>query len=144
MKLHHALAFVLAAGLPHAAFSAGKGPASSTDHSHDVVPVADAGSTSLTCIFQSGSNPNARKREWGLTSSSAWYSLPGNYQTTPYTNLQKFFSTASLNDITAACANSATYYGLVGYTLLAAFAASSTSSNYPIILNGSTELWPQY
>lgn len=139
MKLHCALALALAAFLPLAASAAG--PANKTDRSEKAVPAAEAGSSSLVCYFQKGTDTTWY---WGLTSASAWYSLPGNFQTTPYTKLEKFFSTASQGDITSACANSATYYGLVGYNLLAAFAATKKAGyNYPIVIN-NVELYPQY
>ena len=141
MKLHSALALALLTCCSATAF-AQKGPANKTDRAENAVPAATAGNTSLACYFQKdGSNT----WYWGLTSNSAWYEMPGDWQTTPLTKLQKFFSTASESQIRAACANTQTYYGLVGYTLQAAFAAQKSAGyNYPIIINGNTELWPQY
>lgn len=142
MKSHYALALVLAAALPHAALAAGKGPTSKTDRAENTLPVAEAGSTSLACYFQKGSDV---KWYWGLTSDSQWFALPGDWQKTPHTKLQKFFTTTNQNAVTSACANSATYYGLVGFTLQSAFAADKGAGyNYPIIFGGNTELWPQY
>ncbi|UXI67526.1 hypothetical protein [Tahibacter amnicola] len=141
MKVHYALAFALAASIPQLACAAGNGPASPADTAAKVSPPAASGTTSLACYFQKGTDI---KYEWGLTSNSEWYQLPGQYQTTTYTKLQKFFSTASTNDITTACNNAQVYYKLVGYTMFAAFAASSgAGSNYPIVIN-NTELYPQY
>jgi len=142
MKLHHALALVLFAALPSMTLAAGNGPANNQDRSEKAMPTAAAGSTSLACYFQKGGDTTWY---WGLTGNSAWYQLPGDWKTTPYTKLQKFFSTAGQSDITAACNNSSTYYGLVGYTFIAAFAADkSAGSNYPIVVGGNTELWPQF
>jgi hypothetical protein len=138
----HALAFAVAVCASPLALAAGKGPASAQDRSENAVPTSSSDTTSLACYFQKG---DSITWYWGLTSDSQWYTLPGSWQTTPYTKLQKFFSTASQSDITQACGNSSTYYGLVGYSLLAAFAADrKAGSNYPIIVGGSTELWPQY
>lgn len=142
MKLHHVLALAVAVCLPHAAFAAGKGPTGKTDLSEKTVPVAEADATSVACYFQKGSDI---KWYWGLTSNSAWYALPGNWKKTEYTKLEKFFTTASQSDITAACTNSATYYGLVGYNLFAAFASQKNAGfSYPIVVGGNTELYPQY
>lgn len=142
MKLRHVLALAIVAALPSLALAAGKGPANNKDLSEKSVPVAAADSASLACYFQKGSDT---KWYWGLTSDSAWYQLPGNWQKTPYTKLEKFFSTASQSDVTSACTNSSTYYGLVGYTFTAAFAAQKSAGyNYPIVIGGNTELWPQY
>lgn len=140
MKLQLALA--LSVAFAPAAFAEGKGPASNTDFSEKAVPAVAAGSTALVCYFQKGSDVTWK---WGLTSDSGWFSLPGEWQTTQYTKLQKFFSTASQSAVTTACSNSATYYGLVGYTVMAAFAADmSAGYNYPIVVGGNTELYPQY
>jgi len=142
MKLRRLLVLALVAALPSFALAAGKGPANNKDRSEKTVPAAATGSTSLACYFQKG---NDITWYWGLTSDSAWYALPGNWQKTTYTKLEKFFSTAAQSDITTACSNSSTYYGLVGYSLLGAFAAqSNVGSNYPIVIGGNTELWPQY
>jgi hypothetical protein len=142
MKSSLALTLALSVAFAATAFAAGKGPASKTDLSHDAVPVAAADSTSLACYFQKGDDT---KWYWGLTSDSGWYALPGEWKKTEYTKLQKFFSSASQSTITTACSNAATYYGLVGYTLKAAFAADKgAGSNYPIVVGGNTELYPQY
>ncbi|HVJ63364.1 MAG TPA: hypothetical protein VM555_11720 [Tahibacter sp.] len=143
MKLHYALALIVATALPLAVSAADKkGPTSKTDLSETVLPVTEAGSTSLACYFQKGGDV---KWYWGLTSDSQWYALPGDWQKTPHTKLQKFFTTANQGAVTTACANASTYYGLVGYTLQSAFAADKGAGyNYPIIFGGNTELWPQY
>lgn len=142
MKLRHVLAFALVAALPSISLAAGKGPANNQDRSEKAVPAAAAGSSSVACYFQKGSDITWY---WGLTGDSAWYQLPGTWQKTPYTKLEKFFSTASQSDITSACGNSSTYYKLVGYTFVAAFAAEKAAGyNYPIVIGGNTELWPQY
>lgn len=142
MKLRHVLALALALAVAPHAFAEGKGPTSKTDRSETAVPTAAAGSTSLACYFQKGS---AITWYWGLNSDKSWYSMPGDWQKTTYTKLEKFFTTASQSDIAAACTNSQTYYGLVGYSLMAAFAAQKNAGyNYPIIVGGNTELWPQY
>ena len=142
MNMLHALALAVALAASPLASAAGKGPASAKDRSEKAVPAASAGTTSLACYFRKG---DSTTWYWGLTSDSQWYQLPGAWQTTPYTKLEKFFSTANQNDITQACGYSSTYYGLVGYSLLAAFAAQKNAGyNYPIIVGGNTELWPQY
>lgn len=142
MKLRHVLALALVAALPSFALAAGKGPANNKDRAEKAVPTAAADSASLACYFQKGSDTTWY---WGLTSDSAWYALSGNWQKTTYTKLEKFFSSASQSDITTACSNSSTYYGLVGYTFVAAFASQKSAGyNYPIVIGGNTELWPQY
>ncbi|MEO5627026.1 MAG: hypothetical protein ABIQ70_13550, partial [Dokdonella sp.] len=121
---------------------AGKGPANNKDRSEKAVPAAAADTSSLACYFQKGSDTTWY---WGLTSDSAWFQMSGNWQKTPYTKLEKFFSSASQSDMTSACSNSSTYYGLVGYTFVAGFAAQKAAGyNYPIVIGGNTELWPQY
>ena len=142
MKLHHVLALALALAAAPNAFAEGKGPTGKTDRSENTVPVTAAGSTSLACYFQKGGDV---KWYWGLNTDSSWYAMPGDWQKTPQTKLEKFFTTASQSNITSACSNSQTYYGLVGYSLMAAFASQKSAGfNYPIIFNGNTELWPQY
>lgn len=142
MKLRHVLALALAAAVAPNAFADGKGPTSKTDRSETAVPAAAAGTTSLACYFQKGSDITWY---WGLNSDKSWYGLPGEWQKTPQTKLEKFFTSTNQAAILAACSNSQTYYGLVGYSLMAAFASQKSAGfNYPIIINGNTELWPQY
>lgn len=142
MKLHLALALGLAVAAAPNAFAQSQGPTSKTDRSENTVPTAAAGSASLACYFQKG---NDITWHWGLNSDKSWYSMPGEWKKTTYTKLEKFFATVGQNDITNACSNSQTYYGLVGYSLMAAFAAQKSAGyNYPIIVNGNTELYPQY
>lgn len=93
----------------------------------------------ITCYFKNG----ARPWEWGLTPNNQYYTFSGDWKTTQYTKLQKFFTSVDQGQLTTACSQADAYYQNGG-SLVAYFSASKSGGyNYPIVL-GDTELYPGY
>ena len=100
---------------------------------------AAAEASSLKCIFQKGTDVTWG---WGLNSDKSYFQMRGSWTTTPYTKLEKFFTSTSTADMAAAAEAAKVYYGLVGYDLIGYCAATKASGyTYPIVAGG-TELFP--
>lgn len=118
------------------------GPGSPKDAIPAAAPMVTAQTTSLGCYFRNAAGDTTWK--WGLAPGNQWYQLSGNWQTTPYSKLQKFFTPTSTGPMNDACSRSKAYYSLAGYDVFAYFAADSSAGyNYPIVSCG-VELYPQY
>ena len=104
--------------------------------------VATATTTSLACYFSKG---DTTTWYWGLNDDNSYYKLNGEWKTTPWTKLKKFFTTTSSSEITARANKASEYNKLSGYSLVAVFAADSGSGyNYPLVVNNAEELYPNY
>lgn len=140
MLTKNVLAFSFAALMSTAIVAQAAGPKSPQE------TVNDAPTTSsLACYFKGADG--TVKWQWGLApnSNNSWFELTGAWKKTEQTKLKKFFAVASKSDLDAACSTSQAYYKLTGYTLFAYFAADKGAGyNYPIIVNGDLELYPQY
>jgi hypothetical protein len=81
---------------------------------------------------------------WALTSGDDRYVIDGQWQTTQFTQVEKFFTSATSDEMNQACLNAQSHDG-IDRSLLAWFAATgSTDSRHPIVIDETTELFPQY
>jgi hypothetical protein len=104
--------------------------------------VASATTTSLACYFSKGGSTTWY---WGLNDDNSYYKLNGEWKTTPYTRLKKFFTSTTSSEIRARADKAKSYNNLAGYELVAIFAADSSSGyNYPIVVNNTEELYPNF
>jgi hypothetical protein len=110
------------------------------DSGGKALPKLAAGSSYVACYF---GNQSEHQWKWALTPANGWYSIAGNFNKSPFTKIQRFFTTATQSDIEAACAQSRAYYKITG-SFFAAFAATQNlGANFPILSNGAY-LFPQY
>jgi hypothetical protein len=104
--------------------------------------VATATTTSLACYFSKGSSTTWY---WGLSDDNSYYKLNGEWKTTPSTRLRKFFTNTTGSEIAARADKAKNYINLSGCELVAVFAADSGSGyNYPIVVNNTEELYPNF
>jgi hypothetical protein len=102
--------------------------------------VASGTTTSLACYFSKGSDVTWY---WGLNNDNSYFKLNGEWRTTPYTKLQKFFTQTSSSEIRKTAVQAQDYYQLTGYSLLGIFAADKAAGyNYPVVVNNTEELFP--
>lgn len=124
------------------AFAQTTGPSSPEQATPASAPLITAQTTSLACYFRNTAGNVTWK--WGLAPGNQWYQLSGDWQTTPYSKLQKFFTSTTTGPMNDACSRSKAYYSLTDYSVIAYFAADSSAGyNYPIVSCG-VELYPQY
>lgn len=105
------------------------------------VPAPGDDQSYVACYFGSADDPIWR---WALTSGDDQYVIDGEWQTTQFTQVEKFFTTATNDEMNDACINAQSHGG-IDRSLFAWFAATgSADSRHPIVIGGTTELFPQY
>ena len=131
-----ALPLLLAFG---AGSHAGDGPAGADDTSSP--PMKGGDTSNVACYFDM--RDGNIKWKWALREDDSWFGMRGEWKTTKYTKIQKFFADIGEGEMAAACGHAKRYYELDG-ELMAFFAAtSSMGSNYPIV-TGGRELYPNF